>query len=134
MSGKMAEVADGFDEGHRGGDVLQLLPTRHAAGERGKGRGTWRRDGEYLSLVPSPLQSKALEHLTVEVVVALKQPVEPPQEHPRLRPLDDAVVVGRGDRHDLHTPDRADRAGRDDRALALHEAWYRGDGHDRDRV
>ena len=41
------------------------------------------------------------------------------------------MVIGAGERHDLGRADLADRARGDDRALALHETWHRGDGADR---
>ena len=60
------------------------------------------------------------------------------QEVARFRALDDAVVVGRGERHhflgadlraDLGQPDGVgDRSGGNDRALADHQPRHRGDG------
>src|SRR5437763_16970624 len=92
----------------------------------------WARGGD-ASRIPHPASRHAqtLEHFTVEVFLALKQFIEPSQEKSRLRSVDDPVIVGRGDRHDLGAPDGPDRAGRDDRALALREALYvysRADG------
>ena len=77
----------------------------------------------------------------VELVLALKQLVDAPQERPGLRPLDHPVVVGRGHRHHLGDAERldlvgrgvrplhrvGDRAGGDDRALALHQPGHGGD-------
>ena len=51
------------------------------------------------------------------------------KKHPRLRALDDPVVVRAGDSDDLRAGDFADRPGRDDRALALYESR-----HGRDRT
>ncbi len=84
----------------------------------------------------------------VELVLALQQLLDPAQELARLGALDDAVVVGRGQRHDfrdaeLLDPFRrgvrplrrvGDRAGGDDRALAGEQARHRGDGADPARV
>ena len=44
------------------------------------------------------------------------------------------MVIRRRDRHDLCRSDGPDGAGRDDRALAFHEARHRRDGADRARV
>ncbi len=84
----------------------------------------------------------------VEVVLTLQQLLDLAQELARLGALDDAVVVGRGKRHDfrdaeLLDPFRrgvrplrrvGDRAGGDDRALAGEQARHRGDGADPARV
>ena len=77
-------------------------------------------------------------------MLALQELLDDLEEAARLRALDDAVVVGRGHRHDLlgadHVADRAeadrvgDRARRDDRALADHQARHRGDRADAARV
>ena len=63
--------------------------------------------------------------------------LDPGQEPPGLRPLDDPVIVGRGHRHDLLRADRlsdplkshrvGDRPGRDDRALTRHQPRDGGD-------
>ena len=88
------------------------------------------------------------EDLLVEVVLAHQQLVDPLQEEPRLGALDDAVVVGRGDRHDLrhaevgeHGRVRALVLGRvaqaahaHDQALTRHEARHGLHGADRARV
>src|SRR5438034_3564824 len=91
---------------------------------RDAGWGMRRLRDDHASRIPHPASrhTQTLEHFVVELVVALQQAIEPSQEVSRLRPLNDSVVVGRSDRHDLRPADRADRAGRDDRALALHEA------------
>ena len=77
------------------------------------------------------------EDALVEAVLALQVALDRLQEAPRLRALDDAVVVGRGHRHDLLGADLAadvaepdgvgDRARGDDRALADHQPRHRGD-------
>ncbi len=85
------------------------------------------------------------EDLVVEVVLAEQQPVHPLEELTALGALDDPVVVGRGQRHDL--ADRVagqrllggalelgrvlHRADADDRALALHQPRHRVVGADR---
>ena len=80
----------------------------------------------------------------VEAVLALQQLLDAAQEGARLGALDDPVVVGRGQRHHLRDAERpqplrgrvrplgrvGDRAGGDDRALALHQPRHRGDGAD----
>ncbi len=77
-----------------------------------------------------------LEDLVVEAVLAEQQPVDLPQEVTRLGALDDPVVVGAGQRHDLGDGQTRERVGggplvfgrvfhradADDRALAGHEA------------
>ena len=76
----------------------------------------------------------ALRDPLIEPVLALQESIKPSQEASRLRSLDDAVVVGARDRHDLGPRDIADRARGDDRALAFHQARHGGDGADRPRV
>ncbi len=88
------------------------------------------------------------EDLVVEVVLAEQQGVQPLEELAGLGALDDAVVVGRGEGHDL--ADRVarerllgralvlrrvvHRADAEDRALALHQPRHRVVGADRARV
>ena len=81
------------------------------------------------------------EHVLVEAVAADQQLVHLLEEHAGLGALDDAVVVGGGDRHGLGDPDPGQRLGvralerggvvdaadADDQALALHQP---GDGLD----
>ena len=88
------------------------------------------------------------EDLVVEVVLAEQQAVDPAQEVAGLRTLDDAVVVGRRQRHDLADGQPGQRLGgralvlrgvlhradADDRALAGHQPRHRVDGADRARV
>ena len=80
----------------------------------------------------------------VEVVLALEELVDPAQERAGLGALDDPVVVRRGHRRDLRDAERlqllgrsvrpldgiGDRADRDDRPLARHEARHGGDRAD----
>jgi hypothetical protein len=85
---------------------------------------------------------QVVEEALVEPVLALEQLLHPRQEEPRLRPLDDAVVVGRRYRHHLADPEQPQGAwshravlgrvvegsGRDDHALPRHEPGRRGRG------
>ena len=94
------------------------------------GRRCRRRWGVPLPLPPSRFPSRqALRHSLVEPLFALQEGIEVSKKHPRLRALDDPVVVRAGDSDDLRAGDFADRPGRDDRALALHESR-----HGRDRT
>ena len=73
-------------------------------------------------------------YVVVEALLAGEQCLDAPEEAARLGALDDAVVVGRGQRHhalgadplaDLGEARReADRARRDDRPLPLHQARH----------
>ena len=88
------------------------------------------------------------EHLVPEAVLAEQQLVHRTQELAGLRALDDAVVVGRGQRHDLADREPRERVRRgalelggvlhradaDDRALAGHQPRHRVHGADRARV
>ena len=90
------------------------------------------------------LDAERREDALVEAVLALEVGLDGLEEAPRLRALDDPVVVGRGHRHDLLGADHVadvpeadrvgDRAGGDDRALADHEPRDRGDRADAARV
>ncbi len=130
----------GRQAGDLGGDGRGLVghPGRGRGGSRAVGaRGADRRVGADLR-----------EQVLVEAARARQQLVDPLEVLARLRALDDAVVVGRGQGHDLLDPEllerRArgvgearrvgDRAGRDDRALADHQARHRGDRPDPARV
>src|SRR5438093_9821011 len=52
-------------------------------------------------MIPRPPRSTLFPYTTLFRSFALQQAIEAPQKHPRLRALDDAVVVGARDRHDL---------------------------------
>ena len=123
MRGHVAEVAVRLDERHGRGDRLDLL-VRVAAG---CGR-RWRGDGlggGGLRLGGGDVgdaRAERAEDIGVEVVLAAQQPLDALQEVPRLGALDDAVVVGRADRHAPVRADRADRAGGDDGSLVRHQA------------
>ena len=85
------------------------------------------------------------EDVVVEPVLAEQQLVHPLQEQPALGALDDAVVVGAGDRDDLADAERAevgavgalelgrvvDAPDADDDALARHQPGHALDGADR---
>src|SRR5204862_957146 len=135
VRGEVAEVAVRANEGVGGSDMPQIVDTR--LWESGDGRCTWRRrsglrrSGAYLSLLPAPNCVHAFSDQLVEPFLALQQGIEGAEKHPRLRPLDDPVVVGARDRDDFRAGDIADRTGRDDRALAFHEAWNRCHGAER---
>ena len=106
--------------------------------------------GVVVALPPHRLVGHAhrLEELVVEAVGPGQERGDPGQEEPRLRALDDAVVVGGGEGHDLaqaelgqhagvgrlvagRVPERADA---DDGALPGHEARHRLHGAERPRV
>src|SRR3546814_20658578 len=86
--------------------------------------------------------------LVVEAVLTEQQLVDALEEHPGLRTLDDAVVVGRRDRDDLRQAEVGQRLGvgglhlgrpvegpdAHDAALARQEAGPRRDGADGARV
>ena len=125
-----------------GGRAVDVAPAgRRACGVRAAaaaaaGRRRLRRGAE--------LGAERREDALVEAVLALEVALDDLQEAAGLRPLDDAVVVGRGHRHDLLGADHGadgpeadrvgDRAGRDDRARAGHEPRDRRDGADAARV
>ena len=91
---------------------------------------------------------EVVEDLVVEAVLAEQQFVDALEEQARLGALDDAVVVGAGDRDDLGDAERrqvaavgalelgrvVDAADADDHALARHQPRHRLDGADRARV
>ncbi len=82
--------------------------------------------------------AQAGEHPVVEAVVAEQLAVKEPEELSRLRPLDDAVVVGGGEGDGLADGEAGEglltgagvlgrvlqRTDTDDRALAAHESWH----------
>ena len=142
--GEVAVGAVALEQGGRGLDRLQELLVGLGGG-RGRGGGAERRrrgggrvGGGERRRVDAEVGGERL----VEAVLALEQLFDPAQEGARLGALDDAVVVGRGQRHRLRDAELAqplgrrvrplgrvgDRAGRDDRALAAGQAGDRGDG------
>ncbi len=84
------------------------------------------------------------ENLFVEIVLTFEQRLQAAEEHAGLGALDDAMVVGAGDRHDLAEAEQraqlfggavvfgrvVDGAGGDDGALAGHEARDRSERAD----
>ena len=146
--GEVAVRAVGLEQRGRGLHGLQhLLVDDALAGRRRRrasraaaaaaaGAGGTRRRAE--------LGAQRGEDAVVEAVVALQVGLDDLQEAPRLRALDDAVVVGRGHGHDLLGADHVadvlqahrvgDRAGGHDRALADHQARDGRDGADPARV
>src|SRR5206468_5722407 len=98
----------------------------------------WRRRWRWFwgnhSRFPSPDLRQALRHSLIKLLFALQEGVESAKEHPRLRALDDAVIVRARDRDDLRAGDFSDGPGRDDGALALHQARHRGDGSEGTRI
>ncbi len=114
----------------RGCAAARLLDGGRGRSGRRRRRGHgWRR---------AELDAQRGEDAVVETELALQVLLDAPQEAARLRPLDDAVVVGGGHRHDLlrsqHRADGGeahgvtDRAGRDDRPLTAHQPRDRGGG------
>ena len=87
------------------------------------------------------------EDAVVKTMLADEEFVDPREKQPALGALDDAVIIGAGDRdrladaelrksaggHRLILGRILDRSGRDDRALAGHQPRVRGDGADRAR-
>ena len=88
--------------------------------------------------------AEVVENLVVEAVVAVEQRLHASQEHARFGALDDAVIVGAGERHHLADAEHGaglfggalvfgrvvDGAGGDDGALAGHQARVGGHGAD----
>ena len=105
-------------------------------GHRGPGRGRlWQRRQR---------RSEIGEDLLVEALFAVEPSLDPGQEAAGFGALDDAVIIGRGHRHDLLGADQlggvldpdgiGDRAGGDDRALSDHQPRDGGDRADPARV
>ncbi len=108
---------------------------RRAGGERR------RRGGRSMGLRHhGGVDAERLGDALVELVLAAQQLIDRPQERARLGSLDDPVVVGGRHRHHLRDAERleslgrgvgplgrvGDRAGRNDRSLAAHQARDRG--------
>src|SRR5436309_14663791 len=135
MRGEVAEDAVRSNESICCRYIPEVLdPARRRNGEWGVGSGLWRWSGWYHSPLPTPLSFQALRNLLVKPFLSLQEGVEIPEEHSGLCPLDDPVIVRAGDRDDFRPGDLADRAGGDDRALALHEPRHRGNRAERARV
>ncbi len=97
---KMSVAAEAVHQSARGLDRLQHLLVGHH-GLRGGCRrraGSGRHGGARRR---AELDAERREHALVEVVLTLQASLHQCQEAARLRPLDHAVVVGRGHRHDL---------------------------------
>ena len=143
VRGQVAVHPERLHQRHRGGHVVQHLGRDRPDRFLPLGPG-----GGLHQLVALGGELQALLDQLVEPLVALEQVVQGREERPRLRALDDAVVVGAGDGHDLadaelaealvgHTAelDRvADRADRDDAPLAGHEPGHRGDRAEAARI
>ncbi len=97
LRGQVAVHAERLHQRHRGGHVVQHLRRDRPGGLLARLRGG-RRPRE---LVAGLAEAEALGDELVEALVALEQLVDRRQERPRLRALDDAVIVGAGDGHDL---------------------------------
>ena len=141
MGGEVPEIPMRPDQRIRSRNMLQLLnPGSGAFGKRdtrnGK-RGFGRLLGcsDNVSRFPFLVSRlpQALLHSLVKPLLSLQKGVEGSEKHPRLRALNDPVIVRARDRDDLRAPpgDLADGAGRDDRALALHETRDRRHGAQR---
>ncbi len=146
---QVAVGAVGLEQRGRGLDRLQDLAVGlradDAAGRRrrcGARQRRCRRGGRHGRCVTR--FGAILERLgdgLVEAVLALEQLVDPAQERARLGALDDPVVVGGRHRHHLRDAERldllrrgvgplgrvGDRAGGDDRPLAVHQPRHRRD-------
>ena len=72
--------------------------------------------------------AQCAEQVVVEAVFAEQQPMNLPKELTRLRALNNTVVVGRGDGHDLAHREIGQRLGR--RALELRGVLHRADADD----
>ena len=128
---------EGLDQRHGRGHVVEHLGRDRARRFLSLGR----RRGLH-QLVADGRELEALLDQLVEAFVALEQVLHRRQERPGLRALDDPVVVGAGDRHDLADAELAepllghrrklggiaDRPDRDDAPLARHQPRHRGDG------
>ncbi len=144
--GEVAVRAVGLDQRRRGLHGLEQLLAGRRLGHDGVRRGRLldrrrRRRGRGASV---SVGAEVGEDLLVELVLALQVLLDHLQELAGLGALDDAMVVRRRHRHHLLGADLrahgteagrvADRAGGDDRALALHQARDRGDRADAARV
>ena len=123
--------------------VQQCLVDGDLAGGRGRrGPGRKRRRGRLRQW--RQRHAEIGEDLVVEALFAVEQSLDPGQEAARFGALDDAVIIGRGHRHDLLGADQlgdvldpdgiGDRAGGDDRALPDHQPRDGGDSADPARV
>ncbi len=135
VGGQVPVHAEGLDQRHRRAHVVEHVGRDRSGGlvPFGGGRGLD-------DLIAHRGELEALVDLLVEPVGALQQVLDGGQELPRLGALDDAVVVGARDGHDLADAellealfghggelDRiADRADRDDAALTGHQPRHRG--------
>ncbi len=127
----LQELLAGGGLGRGGGRLGRRLARGDDPRLRRRGRGAERR-------------AEVAEDRLVELVLALQVLLDDLQELAGLGALDDAMVVRRRHRHHLLGADLradraeagrvADRAGGDDRALAVHQARDRGDGADAARV
>ena len=131
----VSEVPVGLHECHPGGDGLELLVllALGCGDGRGTGRLARRRHRRIGRHVGSP-GAQLREQIGVEAVRAGEEPFHSPQEGAGLGALDDAVVVGRRERHAPIAAHAADGAGGDDRSLVGHEARHAGGGAERARV
>ncbi len=137
VRGEVAVHAEGLDQRHRRGHVVQHVRRDGARALLALGGGR-----RLHQLVAHGGELEALVDQVVEAFVAVQQVLERRQERARLGALDHPVVVGAGDRHDLADAELAepllgnarelrriaDRADRDDAPLARHEPRHRGDG------
>ena len=135
MRRHVPEVAIGLHERHAGGDGLELLVDRAIGRQRRRrGRGFGRRGHRLVGRDVRGPCAERREGIGVEAVLAVQQPLDAAQEEAGFGTLDDAVVVGRRDRHPPIGRDASDRAGGDDRALVRHQPWHARGGPKRPRV
>ena len=97
VRGEVAVHPERLHQRHRGGHVVQHLRARPGPAASSR----WAAGAAFTSSVALGGELQALRDQLVEPLVALEQAVHGRQERPRLRALDDAVVVGAGDGHDL---------------------------------
>ncbi len=99
VRGQVSVGTVGFHQRHCRTDVEQV-----GLGFPHRGGGGSDRSADHRLGQRACLEAQAGKGLFVEVVGALQQVVHRPQEFPRLRALDHAMIVGAGDCHDLRDP------------------------------
>src|SRR6266436_1858832 len=118
MGGEVAEVAMRSNESVGSRDVAEIVDGR----SRELGLRSWGwldrcwNDGPQSGLLtPDSFPFQALRHCLIKLLLSLQEGIKVSEKHPRLRALNDSVVVRAGDGDDFRAGDFANRAGRDDR-------------------